>query len=149
MATSAPIEQEFGGKTYKVSPMTLLDIQNVNNKMRADFITAARISNESCANSAERRDVLDAAMKQAGRLSMFTPVRLEISRIIPSKLSDMLGQTIENVPRFKMIFEEGNVLYSVKFSSDSSTPNSFGTDEEFEIYNPRRIYDYTEPQANG
>lgn len=88
-------------------------------------------------------------MKQAGRLSMFTPVRLEISRIIPSKLSDMLGQTIENVPRFKMIFEEGNVLYSVKFSSDSSTPNSFGTDEEFEIYNPRRIYDYTEPQANG
>lgn len=72
MATSAPIEQEFGGKTYKVSPMTLLDIQNVNNKMRADFITAARISNESCANSAERRDVLDAAMKQAGRLSMFT-----------------------------------------------------------------------------
>lgn len=72
MATSSPIEQEFGGKVYKISPMTLLDIQNVNNKMRADFITAARISNESCDDTMLRREMLDAAMRQAGRMSMFT-----------------------------------------------------------------------------
>lgn len=72
MATSAPIVQNFNGKDYTISPMTLLDIQTVNNIMRADFITAARISNQSNHDSTHRQEILDAAMRQAGRMSMFT-----------------------------------------------------------------------------
>lgn len=63
---------------------------------------------------------------------------IEISRIKPSRSSGMLGSVIENVPRFKMHFEDGGkVLRFIEFNFE---------DDLLRVCNPRRIYDYTEPE---
>lgn len=65
--------------------------------------------------------------------------QIEIARIKQSLSSGMLGQTIETVPRFDMVFDSGNVLTHLGFRDEDGAMLGIA------VRNSRRIFDYAEP----
>jgi hypothetical protein len=77
MATSATVECQFYSnpdsdtlQSYQVAPLTIQDIAQINLRVRAELIRAARLSLEGCQSETEADQVLFAAMKQAAAMSI-------------------------------------------------------------------------------
>ena len=67
--TAAPVEFSIGGKTYRMSPLTLADAGELDAWLRSRLVAIARQSLPPDATPQERRETLDVAMRAASEIS--------------------------------------------------------------------------------
>lgn len=67
--TGASFPLKLGEKTYQLSPLLDIDIEELNNWLRSTFIDMARSSIPANASKAVREETLAVAMREARRLS--------------------------------------------------------------------------------